>query len=395
MATFNFTYDLNVTLEQRLGFEMAAAIWSSFLGDDVVLNLHIAAVDGLNGNEAVGGAVPIFEEVNYGVYLEYLAKDSSSEYDESVLAALQEGNTVDVLIDVDGDGVAEVVDGNTTIMLTRAQMKALGMDEALVLGDGSTWDRDVLENPEGLDGYIVVNNSYDWSYDLTRQEKAQGGTLDFLTMALHEIGHALGFVSGLDGLLETFEMHSGEHRTEGITALDLLRYSETSVTVDNPDGTISDLSFGGDAYFSLDGGITAEANFESGKKYQASHWERLRIALGIMDPTLGYKERTDITTLDLKAFDVLGWDVNYEALGAAGLDLEALYQQAIAAVGESFGVGHEEVETALANGQDWYSLTRGTWWETLKTQIVENGLGDWWAEIETELSALSAGSWWQ
>ena len=73
-------------------------------------------------------------------------------------------------------------------------------------------------------------------------------------MALHEIGHSLGFVSGLDGLLETFELHSGETRTEGFTALDLMRYSETSASVENPDGAVSDLSFGGEAYFSMDGG---------------------------------------------------------------------------------------------------------------------------------------------
>ena len=72
MATFNLTYDLNVSLEQRLGFEMAAAIWSTLLQDDVELNFHIAAVDGLNNNQAVGGAVPIFEEVNYGIYQQYL-----------------------------------------------------------------------------------------------------------------------------------------------------------------------------------------------------------------------------------------------------------------------------------------------------------------------------------
>ncbi|AFY39735.1 Hemolysin-type calcium-binding region [[Leptolyngbya] sp. PCC 7376] len=394
MPAFNLTYDLNVTLEQRLAFEMAARIWATLLQDDVEINLHIGAIDGLNGNEAVGGAVPIFHEVNYGVYQEYLANDATSEQDDSVVDALQEGNTVDVLIDADGDGTSEVVDGNTTIMLTRAQAKALGMEDELLLDNGSTWDRDVLENPDALDGYIVINNSYDWSYDLTREDDVEEGQLDFLTMALHEIGHSLGFVSGLDGLIESFEMYSGEIRTEGMTALDLLRYSETSVDVNNPDGTVSDLTFGSDTYFSIDGGETSEANFEGGDDYQASHWQRLQNALGIMDPTLGYQERTDISELDLKAFDVLGWDVDYGAL-SAGLDLDWLYQEAIAAISEDFKVGVDAVESALENGDDWYSLARGTWWETFKSQMIDLGYGDWWEAFEAEAAALSPGGWWQ
>ncbi|NJN22481.1 MAG: hypothetical protein HC812_16515 [Leptolyngbya sp. RL_3_1] len=381
MAQFNFTYDPNVTLEQRVGLKMAAAIWSKLLKDVVSLNLRIGATSELGENgQAVGGAIPIFHDTHYGAYQAYLAADATSAEDDSVVNALQAGNTLDITVN------GEQVDGNTELMLTRAQAKALGMEAALVLADGSTWDRDVLANPDGLDGYILINNSYNWHYDLTRKADAPENTLDFLTMALHEIGHNLGFVSGLDGLINTFTMHSGEQRTEGITALDLMRHSDG-------DG-ISDLTFGDAAYFSIDGGQTSMAEFEEGNEYQASHWQRFQTALGIMDPTLGYKERTDISKLDLTAFDAIGWDVDYAAL-ANGLDLDALYDQAQKTVAGTFGVDVEAVEAALTNGDDWQSLGYEAWFNAFKDQVMEQGWGTWFQGFENQILEQGWGTWFQ
>jgi Ca2+-binding RTX toxin-like protein len=394
MVNFNLIYDPNVSLEQRIGFEMAAAIWSTFLSDDVTINLRVGATTGLDNDQAVGGAIPIFHEQNYGVYQEYVAQDATSAEDAAANTSLQDGNTVDVLVN------GEVVDGNTSIMLTSAQAKALGMTEALVLEDGTTWDRDLVD-PTALDGYILINTSYTWNYDFAREFAAPEGTLDFLSMALHEIGHNLGFVSGIDGLIETFTMHSGETRTEGFTALDMFRLTDTSAAIANLDGSVADLTVGGTSYFSLDGGTTSLGTFSTGQDttaggdgYQASHWERFQQAIGIMDPTLGYKERTNISHLDLQAFDVLGWDVNYAAL-QNGLDLRALLAQAQQAIAEDFGVGVEAISSAITNDQDWYTLGYGSWWQAFEDQMIELGYGGWWQQFEADMLNLGYGTWWQ
>ena len=315
MVQFKFTYDPNISVEQRVGFELAAMIWASYLTDDITVNLHIASSDSLGENgQAVGGAIPLFHEQTYGVYQEYAQADATSDTDKEALASQQEGNTVDFLVD------GQVVDGNTDILLTSAQAKALGMDEALTL-DSGTWERNLV-NADGLDGYILVSNSFDWNYDYTRSGDAPEGTLDFMSMALHEIGHQLGFVSSLDGTLDMNTLHSGETQAEGFSVLDLFRHSIDSTQVENPDGAVTDLSLGQNSYFSTDGGETILANFADGVDYQASHWKRMQVALGIMDPTLAYQERVSLGHIDLQAMDVLGWDINYSMLDT-GLDLDA------------------------------------------------------------------------
>ena len=400
MVQFNFTYDLNVSLEQRIGFELAAAIWSSYLTDDIEVKLHIASSDSLgdDGN-AVGGAVPIFHEQTYGIYREYVEADITPSGDSNNLSAdeqayesLQEGNTVDLMID------GEVVDGNTNILLTSAQAKALGMEEALVLDGGSTWDRDLVDS-EGLDGYIVINQGFDWNYDFAREKSAQGQTLDFLSMALHEIGHNLGFVSGIDGTLDVMQMLSGETRVEDFTALDLFRHTIDSTAVDNPDGGVSDLSVGENSYFSIDGGQTNLADFSTGQNkyrggdgYQASHWKRMRDALGIMDPTLAYKERLSLSTLDLQAMDVLGWDVNYDAAGVE-LDLQALLLQAEQAVATDLGLDSNLLTESRGRGNNngnLYQMGYSSWWQIFEKQILEMGYSSWWQMFE-----MGYSSWWQ
>ncbi|MEM6451125.1 MAG: NF038122 family metalloprotease [Cyanobacteria bacterium P01_D01_bin.105] len=385
MVQFNFTYDPSISLEQRVGFELAGMIWSSYLEDDVEINLHIASSARLGQDgQAVGGAIPIFHEQNYGIYQEYAEEDADSDIDEEAIEHLQDGNTVDFLV---GE---QVVDGNTNILLTSAQAKALGMDEALELEDGGTWDRDLVD-PNALDGYILVSNAFEWNYDYTRSGEAPPGTLDFMSMALHEIGHQLGFVSGLDGALELSELYSGETQAEGFTVLDLFRHSDASGEIDNPDGAVSDLTVGQNSYFSIDGGETNLGNFSNGEDYQASHWERLQVAMGIMDPTLAYQERTSLGLLDLQALDVLGWDVDYKALKKE-LDLDKLLKQAEKEVAKDLGLDDKALTESRSGEENsvFYTLGYGELWQIFEQSMFELGYGQLWSVFE-----LGYGELWQ
>ncbi|MFK8184814.1 MAG: NF038122 family metalloprotease [Phormidesmis sp.] len=387
MVSFNFTFDAAVSLEQRVAFELAARIWGAYLTDDVSVNLHIASTDGLNG-DAVGGAIPIFHDQLYGVYQGYAEADISPSQntgvpsvDQQAFDSLQDGNTTDFLLD------GQVIERNTNIALTSAQAKALGMDSGLLLENGQTWERNLVD-ANALDGYILINQSYDWSYDFLREKSAKGKTLDFLSMAMHEIGHNLGFVSGIDGAIELQALYSGHQEVDGFTALDLFRFSSNSAEVNNPDGSVSDVSVGGNAYFSIDSGATSLADFSTGQQvylggdgYQASHWKRLKKAMGIMDPTLAYKERLSLSLLDLQAMDVLGWDINYGALDAGGLDMHQLLSQAEMAVAHSLGVD----STLFSENKDHnnlYQLGYGALFQQFQAQMLELGYGALFQELE-------------
>ncbi|MDJ0533384.1 MAG: NF038122 family metalloprotease, partial [Xenococcaceae cyanobacterium MO_207.B15] len=311
MVNINFIYNPDVNLEQMIGYEMAAIIWGKLFTDDIDVNILAQTTNELDSN-VIGGAIPEFHEQHYALFLQYFEADITSQEDQLAYDALQQGNTVDFLLDGD------LVGGNTKLKLTTALAKALGMTEAISL------DRYVLdESTNFLDGTIMMNQNFTWDFNYLRDSAAAENTLDFLSVALHETGHILGFTSSIDYSLEQNTLYSGRTELNNFSPLDLFRFSAESLGLNNPDGSVNDLSIGGVAWFSTDGGETLSAKMSTGKEgdgYQASHWERSYDPLGIMDPTLWYQERAEITDLDVLAFDIMGYDLTQ---GAA--DVEQLF----------------------------------------------------------------------
>ncbi|MEL7521549.1 MAG: NF038122 family metalloprotease, partial [Cyanobacteria bacterium J06553_1] len=313
---------------------------------------------------------------------------------------------------IDLSAYGEIIDGNTEINLTTAQAEALGMDKALFLSNGAVWDRDVLDTT-GLDGYILVNQDFEWNNDVLRTEPAAEGTLDSLSMALHEMLHIMGFVSGIDGTIEYNQLFSGDTQVEGATLLDLFRHSAESTTIENPDGSVSTITEGEAAYLSADGGVTNLGDFATGQNtgvggdgYQASHWKRMQVALGIMDPTLAYQERLSIAERDLQALDLLGWDIDYSALDT-GLDMTALLLQAEQTVAEDLGLDSTILTEHRASGSA-YTMGFSEWWALFEDQIVEMGFSEWWQVLEVgynewitqqedpdALLQMGFSEWWQ
>ncbi|MGG6269421.1 NF038122 family metalloprotease [Leptolyngbya sp. AN03gr2] len=338
MATFNFTYAPGTTLQQMIGFEMAGRIWDAHLNDPITVNIHVGVSSSLPAN-AIGGALPGMRSAqNYSDVVRSLGADRTSVEDWIAVPRLQTKSEYEAWFDAfdpkNGKNNGRKVK-TKTLNITRANAKALN------LVSGST----------ELDGVIVFGalqgSTFRWNYDYTRTSAAPTNTLDFLSTAMHEIGHILGFVSGVDkpGWLSSVPAdkaaseeykQSLERRISYTTPMDLFRYS----TLGNGRNDLSYGTVGGRKFFSIDGTMplaefaTGADQMLGGDGFQGSHWKNTTTRTGIMAPALRPEERSWMTDTDLRALDVIGWDIRWRPT----INLSTLRSQAEATLAQRIGV---------------------------------------------------------
>ena len=371
---FNFSFAPGVIDEQILGFEIAGDVWSQYLndtykGEDLEINIHVQIGDDILPDNIVGGAFPAIETgIRYKKIYKKLKKDITTETDEIAVDSLLGKKKFDVLV---GENI---IDGNKKMQATRANLKALGMIKE--------------KDYDQLDGFIVMNSlvnadSVSWNYDYL--EEPQEGELDFLSVALHEIGHNLGFASGVD--LENWNEQSEDFDGNGIshvTTMDLFRYS-----LESSELNINDFTFGKAAYFSIDGTVENGIALSNGADYQASHWINgdRETGLGIMNPTIRAGERWEISENDLTVFDAIGWDVDYEA----EIDLEELVEDALEDLYNIDDLDDLGLETIFSDAQ--FSIN-DAWIEDRTSEVDEIFSGEAYHWARRSSTSSSSGWWW-
>ncbi len=291
------------------GFQMAAAYWQSKLTDNVTVNFNVN-FSALPPN--VLGSTSSSSKVYYvGNIMSALAFDATTANDALAvghLPALNSLGTLDFLTQRNTEGGSAVIsldndpydpvleadanpandlwNNNAYFAITTANAKALGETFA------SNW----------VDASIEFSSLFSWDFD--NSDGVGTGLQDFVGVTIHEMGHALGFESGVD-LVDFYISNPADLDPYAVyNTLDLYRYGAP--------GTLN-LGAGANAYFSLDGGVTSLGQFSTGTLHgdgrQASHWKD-NLGLGIMDPTANPAGQVNTpTVLDLTAFDVIGWDL--------------------------------------------------------------------------------------
>jgi len=219
-------------------------------------------------------AVSHLPALNFGTYLSFLTQKNT------------EGGSTAVSLDNDTFLNGASSNNNAYLDITTANAKALG------------W---VAPDAAAEDAAITFSSAFSWDFDSS--DGVGAGLQDFVGVAIHEIGHALGFVSGVDTVDYCITNRINLDPYAVYSVLDLYRYSAA--------GT-HNLAAGANSYFSLDGGVTSLGGFSTGvyngDGRQASHWKD-NLGLGIMDPTANPAGQINMPSeLDLLVFDVIGWD---------------------------------------------------------------------------------------
>jgi hypothetical protein len=328
-ATINLIDLGGVTGSQaEQGFKIAAAYWGSVLTNNVTINLGVGfsalgtGIIGSTGSARMDYSVANWES---GV----LATRSSSTIDQTLVMPTlgAQGGFSGLTVGVNASGnndptVTASLNGtqtaSKTLYLNTSVVKAIGGTATYAAGSGNR------------DGNVTFSTNF--SFDFNPTDGITSGQMDFIGVAIHEIGHALGFVSGVD----FFDYYGGNgpgantlgydlNSTSIFSALDMFRYSAN--------GTI-DLRTGGTKYFSIDGGATAlfSNQFSTGRYngdgQQASHWKDTagcQVGNGLLDPTFCYGQMGVVTGLDLAAYDAMGWNLSVNALTYANMSTSQIY----------------------------------------------------------------------
>lgn len=328
------------------GFKIAAAYWGTMFTNNVTINLGVGfaplatGIIGSTGSTRVDYSVANWEA---GVN----RTKSSSSIDQTV-----------VLPTLTNGGASFITNGTTTVGgVTNDDTNKLAYDNGGTISSKTLYLNSsvvkAIGGSTGLaastrDGNVTFSSTFGFDFDPT--DGITTNTFDFIGVAIHEIGHALGFVSGVD-FLDVYGLPTvGATKSSGVggslgyslndtsiySALDMFRYSNDPTDLVLGASTSLDLSVGGTKYFSIDGGKTAlfgntlSTGSYNGDGQQASHWKDTPGCLvgnGIMDPTFCFGQTGAVTGLDLAAFDAIGWNLNVNALTYTTTTTASIYRQ--------------------------------------------------------------------
>ncbi len=295
---FEFTSASGTSAEAIAGFTKAGELWSSVLIDDVTVKINIKLTP-LGAND-LGGASSYVDNYTYAQVYDALNNHKTSADDIAAVNSLS-STSLTRLINLTqnnfaGAGSATPYQyttgvGDATMQVTTANAKVLGL----------------LTGYSGADANIQFNSNVTW--DFNHGASITSGAYDFVGVAAHEIGHVLGFYSGVDATINA-NGSTPDTGLNNVEVLDLFRYSTASRDLSINGLTVIDATGSNtDKYFSLDKGVTKIASFSQGvpySGYQAGHWADNQ-SLGIMDPTTANGELVQIVENDKRAFDAIGW----------------------------------------------------------------------------------------
>lgn len=309
------------------GFSAASRFWEKVLVNNSTVKLNVGF--SLLGPNILGSTGSTTNGVFLQPFVELRNATGTSALDASVTANAQSFKpsadgvglgAYDALISgpkANGSGV-QTAGGLVTVLDNNGSRNnnSLSVNTSVLKAIGVTPTYTGANATIQADGNVSFSTAFAFDFDPT--DGITAGQFDFVAIAIHEIGHALGFRSGVDTYDGNTTFTGNLNNFTFMTPLDLLRYSTASAALG-----VNDWQIGGVSYFSINGGHThfpgcfhsTGRNFGDGQ--QASHWKDSPAGvpqIGLMDPTAGRGQQGIITSQDLAAFDAIGWNVAYDVI---------------------------------------------------------------------------------
>src|SRR5262245_18909666 len=281
--------------EAKAAFLRAAQTWESLIQNPITVVIDVDFGPTHFGKpfpENALGATDFqrkFGPTAYPIIRNALIKSAGSPEEAAIYNALPAQLPTDV--------------GPTTGMIFHvAAMRALGLFQSVA-------DPDAEKATLGMPPAIGFNSTEDFDFDPSDGIKAK--RYDFTALATHEIGHALGFFSGV-GLQELYP--DGPPQLPEVLDIFRFRPGVTSETFATAPRILSSggeqIFFGGGAELPLSAGRPASTG---GDGWQAGHWKddsQDGHYIGIMHPAFPGGTRYEMTVNDIAAFERIGYRMN-------------------------------------------------------------------------------------
>jgi len=289
-AQMNIVINPNATLSGNAAalaaFQRAANNWATKFSDPVTIQIN-AGLASLGGG-IIGSTSSVELFGSYNTVRDQMVVDAADEgASNAIVAALPTAAQFTATFDAGASNSGNLIG-------TKANLKALGFTG--------------LDAIAGTTNDATITFSTNFSFDFDNSDGVTAGTMDFESVATHELGHALGFISG-----------AGDSGSVLPTTLDLYRFRTSSLPNSAASFTTTARSLTHNTDDSFSDSVNSwrmstgsNNNPGNGDGFQSSHWKADDITgnyIGIMDPSIAFGVTESITNADIRAFDLIGYDL--------------------------------------------------------------------------------------